>query len=87
MVFCRNVLIYFGADNKTKVLERLARSTAPDGYLALGAAETVVGLTETFKPIPDRRGLYAPNPVALYGASGVVVDFAKPRMVAAGGAR
>jgi chemotaxis protein methyltransferase CheR len=27
----------------------------------LGAAETVVGLTNSFKPLPDRRGLYAPN--------------------------
>ena len=87
VVYCRNVLIYFGADTKIDVLDRLARSTAPDGYLALGAAETVVGLTEAFKPIPDRRGLYAPNPVALHGASGVVVDFAKPRMVAGSGTR
>jgi chemotaxis protein methyltransferase CheR len=87
VIFCRNVLIYFGADTKADVLERLARATAPDGYLALGAAETVVGLTETFKPVPDRRGLYAPNAVALHGASGVVVDFAKPRMVAGSGAR
>mgnify|MGYP007068120405 CR=1 FL=1 len=28
------------------------------GYLVLGAAETVVGLTEAFKPMQDRRGLY-----------------------------
>ena len=25
-------------------------------------AETVVGLTDAFKPVPDRRGLYAPAP-------------------------
>jgi chemotaxis protein methyltransferase CheR len=46
------------------VLERLARITEQDGYLVLGAAETVVGLTEVFKPQLDRRGLYAPNPAA-----------------------
>jgi chemotaxis protein methyltransferase CheR len=32
-----------------------------DGFLVLGAAETVIGLTDTFKPIPERRGLYRPT--------------------------
>src|SRR5262249_8718052 len=61
VVFCRNVLIYFDQETKTDVLDRLARVTDRDGYLVLGAAETVVGLTESFKPIHERRGLYAPN--------------------------
>jgi chemotaxis protein methyltransferase CheR len=60
LVFCRNVLIYFDQDTKVDVLSRLARVTAPRGYLVLGAAETVVGLTDAFKPVPERRGLYAP---------------------------
>ena len=30
--------------------------------LALGAAESVVGITDAFKPYPERRGLYRPNP-------------------------
>jgi chemotaxis protein methyltransferase CheR len=33
----------------------------PDGVLALGAAESVVGITNTFKPYPERRGLYRLN--------------------------
>jgi chemotaxis protein methyltransferase CheR len=61
IVFCRNVLIYFDAETKTDVLNRIARVTASDGYLVLGAAETVVGLTNRFKMVADRRGLYAPN--------------------------
>jgi chemotaxis protein methyltransferase CheR len=61
VVFCRNVLIYFDQPTKIGVLDRIARITAPDGYLALGAAETVVGLTDSFKPIAARRGLSAPN--------------------------
>ena len=61
VVFCRNVLIYFDQATKIGVLERLARVTETDGYLVLGAAETVVGLTEVFKPLADRRGLYVPN--------------------------
>ena len=61
LVLCRNVLIYFDQPTKVGVLERIARITERDGYLILGAAETVVGLTDSFKPLPDRRGLYAPN--------------------------
>jgi chemotaxis protein methyltransferase CheR len=61
IIFCRNVLIYFDQDTKTNVFGRLAQRIESDGYLMLGAAETVVGLTEAFKPYPDRRGMYVPN--------------------------
>lgn len=61
LIFCRNVLIYFDQPTKIGVLDRLARVTEPDGFLVLGAAETVIGLTAAFKPMPDRRGLYVPN--------------------------
>ncbi len=58
VVFCRNVLIYFDQPTKLDILNRIARVMPKDGYLMLGAAETVVGLTEAFKPLSDRRGLY-----------------------------
>lgn len=61
VIFCRNVLIYFDQDTKINIFNRLARQIEPDGFLVLGAAETVVGLTDTFRPIADRRGLYKPN--------------------------
>jgi chemotaxis protein methyltransferase CheR len=64
IVYCRNVLIYFDQETKADVLSRIARLLPPDGYLVLGAAETVVGLTESFKPHPERRGLYVPYPDA-----------------------
>jgi len=64
VVFCRNVLIYFDHETKVNVLDRLALAVERDGYLVLGAAETVVGLTDSFKPVLDRRGLYSPNPGA-----------------------
>jgi len=61
VVFCRNVLIYFDQQTKVGVLERAARVVERDGYLVLGAAETVVGLTDSFKPVPDRREIYSAN--------------------------
>jgi chemotaxis protein methyltransferase CheR len=61
LVFCRNVLIYFDQETKIGVLNRLARQMPSDGFLVLGAAETVIGLTDAFKPMADRRGLYVPN--------------------------
>jgi chemotaxis protein methyltransferase CheR len=70
VIFCRNVLIYFDQDTKVGIFAKLARMLEPDGVLALGAAESVVGITSAFKPYPDRRGLYQPNtPVARAGAT------------------
>jgi len=62
VIFCRNVLIYFDQDTKAVIFERLAKVLEPDGVLTLGAAESVVGISDAFKPYPDRRGLYRPNP-------------------------
>jgi chemotaxis protein methyltransferase CheR len=61
VIFCRNVLIYFDQDTKAGIFEKLARVLEPDGVLALGAAESVVGISDAFKPYPERRGLYRPN--------------------------
>jgi chemotaxis protein methyltransferase CheR len=63
LIFCRNVLIYFDQETKTNIFNRLANAIEPDGFLALGAAETVVGLTTVFKPVAERRGVYQPNEV------------------------
>jgi chemotaxis protein methyltransferase CheR len=61
VVFCRNVLIYFDQENKIATLNRIARQMPGDGFLVLGAAETVIGLTEAFKPLAEKRGLYVLN--------------------------
>lgn len=58
VIFCRNVLIYFDQKTKVEVLHRLAAQLPRDGYLILGGAETVVGLTDRLKPSPDHRSLY-----------------------------
>jgi chemotaxis protein methyltransferase CheR len=62
VIFCRNVLIYFDQSTKINIFERMSRLIEPDGMLMLGAAESVVGITDAFRPYPDKRGLYQPNP-------------------------
>ena len=64
IIFCRNVLIYFDRDTKGDILGRLAKSLTPDGVLVLGAAETIIGLTDALRPLPDERGFYEPEPDA-----------------------
>jgi chemotaxis protein methyltransferase CheR len=58
IIYCRNVLIYFDAPTKGDVLARLSNSLASDGALLLGAAETVIGLTDKLVPNTQHRGLY-----------------------------
>ena len=67
VIFCRNVLIYFDAQTKKQVLERMSSQVEGPGYLLLGAAETVLGVTDTFKPIAGQRGLYVQDPSKLAG--------------------
>jgi len=58
LVLCRNVLLYFVPERRTQVFERLAEAIAPDGFLMLGAGETVLHLTDRFEPDPAIKGLY-----------------------------
>ena len=61
VIFCRNVLIYFDKDTKKDVLLRMKEIIPSDGALFLGAAETVLGITDEFKPVRGQRGLYVPS--------------------------
>ncbi|HBR70010.1 MAG TPA: chemotaxis protein CheR [Rhodospirillaceae bacterium] len=58
VIFCRNVLIYFDEPTKRQIFEKMSKILAPDGFLFLGGAETVIGITDAFKPVKDMRGLY-----------------------------
>jgi len=59
IVFCRNVLIYFDAETKGRVLETVSNLMPEDGMMFLGGAETVLGVSEKFKPVAGQRGVYA----------------------------
>jgi len=75
LVFCRNVLIYFDEATKIDVLERMADVTERDGYLVLGGAETVMGLTQRFRPVIDKRGLYQQPSAATAAPASNVIRF------------
>lgn len=48
IVFCRNVLMYFAPSVMKAVVARIARALAPEGFLFLGHAETLRGVSEEF---------------------------------------
>jgi len=57
LILCRNVLIYFDPPTKVEILARLSDSLEADGYLVLGAAETVLGSSSSFAPMESARGI------------------------------
>jgi len=58
IVLCRNVLLYLNAERRGVVFDRIADAMAPDGWLMLGAGETVIGQTRRFEADSEARGLY-----------------------------
>jgi len=58
IIMCRNVLIYFDEPTKSDVINRMARIMNPRGFLFLGASETIIGLTDAFKPVEGCTGLF-----------------------------
>ena len=81
IVLCRNVLLYLSADKKALSFERLAGSMAEDGWLMLGAGETVIGQTTKLGADVNARGLYR-----LVGDGSRVEKRQADRRASAGGA-
>ena len=58
IVLCRNVLLYLNPEKKMLSFERIASALAEDGWLMLGAGETVIGQTTRLGADINARGLY-----------------------------
>jgi chemotaxis protein methyltransferase CheR len=59
-IFCRNVVIYFDAQTKARLIERYREILKPDGWLFLGHSETILG--ERVGLALVGRTVYTPNP-------------------------
>ena len=57
IIFCRNVLIYFSAEHRRSVLERLSSQVADDGLVFLGGSENLVGVTTLLEPADKPHAL------------------------------
>jgi chemotaxis protein methyltransferase CheR len=57
LILCRNVLIYFRADSRTQVIQRLLRYLVPTGHLFVGHAESLSTMPEFRPVIPTVYGL------------------------------
>lgn len=58
IILCRNVLLYLSPEKKTLAFERIAGAMAADGWLMLGAGETVIGQSGKLGADISARGLY-----------------------------
>jgi chemotaxis protein methyltransferase CheR len=56
VIFCRNVMIYFDAEEQKRLVEKFYRCLNPDGYLFVGHAESLFGLTDRFRMIHENDG-------------------------------
>ena len=54
LIFCRNVIIYFDWETKLRVINQLGRHLTPHGYLFLGHAESVHGVSERLETVAPK---------------------------------
>ena len=57
IVFCRNVLIYFNADLKLQILQKIHAALKPQGILCLGSSEGLAGAGDLFEMVRCEPGI------------------------------
>jgi chemotaxis protein methyltransferase CheR len=63
-IFCRNVMIYFAAETKTKLVQKFYDALVPGGYLFIGHSESLATLQHSFQyvsPSVYRKGQEIPR--------------------------
>ncbi|MBX3424636.1 MAG: protein-glutamate O-methyltransferase CheR [Pirellulales bacterium] len=67
VVFCRNVAIYFNAEDRAKLFEKLAATLTPEGWLFAGSSESLSDLGARWAPQQHCRATcYQPNLAQAY---------------------
>ncbi|MBI2683695.1 MAG: methyltransferase domain-containing protein [Acidobacteriales bacterium] len=56
VIFCRNVMIYFDEAEQKRLIDKFYRCLNPEGYLFVGHAESLFGLTDKFRMIHQNNG-------------------------------
>ncbi|HEY1658332.1 MAG TPA: protein-glutamate O-methyltransferase CheR [Candidatus Sulfotelmatobacter sp.] len=56
VIFCRNVMMYFDEPEQKRLIDKFYRCLNPGGYLFVGHAESLLGLTEKFKMVHRESG-------------------------------
>lgn len=78
VIFCRNVLMYFTPENAQRVVKRFARALAPGGFLFLGHAENLRGLSLDFELRHTHATFYYQRKPVSGGTSPVVEPLELP---------
>ena len=58
IIFCRNVAIYFNNEGRKKLFDKIADILEPDGYLIIGATESLTGISQRFEPQRHLRSVF-----------------------------
>src|SRR6266403_524725 len=56
MILCRNVMIYFDEAEQKRLIEKFWHCLNPGGYLFVGHAESLFGLTQKFRMVHENNG-------------------------------